>query len=130
MALPAFRFKKFEVKQEGAVHPVGTDAVLLGSWADVSGVRQFLDIGTGTGVISLMIAQRLSETTGPLWQGIGVEMHYGSAELAAQNFAASPWASHLGVQTCAIQQLGGIASASFDLIISNPPFFSESTVSP
>jgi tRNA1Val (adenine37-N6)-methyltransferase len=129
MALPAFRFKKFEVKQEGAVHPVGTDAVLLGSWADVSGVRQFLDIGTGTGVISLITAQRLSDA-GAQWQGIGVEMHQESAELARENFAASPWASHLGVQTCAIQHLSGIAPASFDLVISNPPFFSETTVSP
>ena len=59
MPLPAFRFKKFSVEQEGAAQPVGTDAVLLGAWADVQGARRFLDIGTGTGVVALMVAQRL-----------------------------------------------------------------------
>jgi tRNA1Val (adenine37-N6)-methyltransferase len=129
MALPAFRFKKFEVVQEGAAHPVGTDAVLLGAWADISGGRQFLDIGAGTGVVSLMVAQRLAQT-GSNWQGCGVEIHPSSAALARQNYQASPWANQLEVRECAIQELEGFAAGHFDLIVSNPPFFSETTQSP
>lgn len=129
MALPAFRFKKFDIEQEGAAHPVGTDAVLLGSWTDISGVRQFLDIGAGTGVVSLMLAQRIAETN-RRWRGCGVEIHPPSAVLARRNFQASPWAPHLEVRECAIQMLDGFPAGHFDLIVSNPPFFSETTQSP
>jgi tRNA1Val (adenine37-N6)-methyltransferase len=129
MALPAFRFKKFNLEQEGAAHPVGTDAVLLGAWADISGVRQFLDIGAGTGVVSLMMAQRLAGA-GSEWQGCGVEIHANSAALARRNFQASPWAPNLEVRECAIQMLEGFPAGHFDLIVSNPPFFSETTQSP
>ncbi|MCC7466011.1 MAG: methyltransferase [Saprospiraceae bacterium] len=129
MALPAFRFKKFEVVQEGAAHPVGTDAVLLGAWADISGAQQFLDIGAGTGVVSLMIAQRLAETCRH-WRGCGVEIHASSAALARQNYQACPWAAQLELRECAVQLLDGCPAGHFDLIVSNPPFFSETTQSP
>ncbi len=174
MPLPAFRFKKFKVEQDGAAHPVGTDAVLLGAWVDVQGTTSFLDIGTGTGVIALMLAQRLessgdfsrSNTTDP-WAGVGVELHPGSAALARENFASSPWAAQLEVFEGPIQQFSQgesiyftqafdqttghffrvprlykfqklgksnsetmSNSLAFDLIVSNPPFFSERTVSP
>ena len=134
MSLPAFHFKRFSVAQEGAVHPVGTDAVLLGAWADVQGVRRFLDIGTGTGVVALMVAQRLS--AGQDWKGLGIEIHPGSASLARSNFAASPWAHQLDIQEGPVQQFSGPNGSSveepetYDLIVSNPPFFSERTVSP
>lgn len=136
MSLQAFRFKRFSVAQEGAAHPVGTDAVLLGAWADVQGVTRFLDIGTGTGVVALMVAQRLS--AGKNWKGLGVEIHPISASLARSNFAASPWAHQLEVLEGPIQQFSGSNGHSvqepfretYDLIVSNPPFFSELTVSP
>jgi tRNA1Val (adenine37-N6)-methyltransferase len=161
MPLPAFRFKKFKVEQDGAAHPVGTDAVLLGSWADVRETTRFLDIGTGTGVIALMLAQRLecsgdfSRSNSPKpWTGVGVELHPASAALARKNFAGSPWATRLEVFEGPIQhfvegKIGGFHYsdsltpsetitimetsnfiAPFDLIVSNPPFFSERTISP
>ncbi|MBN8679712.1 MAG: methyltransferase [Chitinophagales bacterium] len=129
MALAAFQFKKFEVAQQGAAHPVGTDAVLLGAWADVAGVSRFLDIGTGTGVVALMAAQRLAANTAH-WEGYGVDIHPASIALARQNFEKSAWAAHLKGVESPVQQLKGPLPASFDLILSNPPFFSETTTSP
>lgn len=121
---PDFHFKSFSVSQKGAVHPVGTDAVLLGAWAPAQGLRRFLDIGTGTGVIALMMAQRTDA------EGVGVELHAVSAALARSNFDASPWASRLSVWQGSIQDYAAEAGGQFDLIVSNPPFFSETTVSP
>lgn len=128
MPLPAFRFKKFKVVQEGSAHPVGTDAVLLGAWADVQGAKRFLDIGTGTGVVALMLAQRMAE--GMAWRCLGVEIHPASAELARANFAASPWAKSLELWEGRVQDLPQQIDYQFDLIVSNPPFFSERTISP
>lgn len=154
MPLPAFRFKKFKVEQEGAAHPVGTDAVLLGAWTDVRDVRSFLDIGTGTGVVALMLAQRLGPSSGDFsrsntnsltieearpWKGTAVEIHPPSATLARNNFAESAWAEQLSVWEGTIQQFSENdanliqaegAEHGYDLIVSNPPFFSERTVSP
>ncbi|MBC7774076.1 MAG: tRNA (adenosine(37)-N6)-methyltransferase TrmM [Phycisphaerae bacterium] len=150
MPLPAFRFKKFDVAQAGAAHPVGTDAVLLGAWADVRGITHFLDIGTGTGVVALMLAQRScsgdfsrSNAEDRIWKGVAVEIHPPSATLARENFAASPWAKRLEVWESSIQAFANIDSLTssetinmdwpikpFDLIVSNPPFFSELTTSP
>jgi tRNA1Val (adenine37-N6)-methyltransferase len=125
MEWSAFRFKKFSVEQAGAAHPVGTDAVLLGAWANIQATQRFLDIGTGTGVVALMLAQRLSDI--PNWAGVGVEIHPESAALARVNFKASPWAKHLDIWEGAVQAFSGQV---FDLIVSNPPFFSERTISP
>ncbi len=133
MSLPAFHFKKFSLEQAGAAHPVGTDAVLLGAWANVEGCHRFLDIGTGTGIVALMIAQRIATPFD--WKGVGVDIHPASAALARGNFEASPWNKQLDIWEGAIQkfvQLSKSAALSerFDLIISNPPFFSELTLSP
>lgn len=125
MALPPFHFKKFSVEQEGAAHPVGTDGVLLGAWAEVSDCARVLDIGSGTGVVALMLAQR-SEIS----RIMAVEMHPRSAALARRNFAASPWADRLVLEESAIQNFAQETDLQFDLIVSNPPFFSETTVSP
>lgn len=126
MASLPFRFKKFEVAQEGAAHLVGTDAVLLGAWADVSGVRTILDIGTGTGVVALMLAQRSADPV----KLTAVEIHPPSAALARRNFAASPWSERLHVVEMPVQNFAQNTAERFDLIVSNPPFFSDLTVSP
>jgi len=156
MASLPFRFKKFEVAQQGAAHPVGTDAVLLGAWADVQGARRMLDIGTGTGVVALMLMQR-NPTPGPsptgrgevaadaatrgissplpVGEGPGVrlfalDIHPPSVALATQNFAASPWADSLRAVEMSVQVFAQQTEERFDLIVSNPPFFSERTMSP
>lgn len=124
MASLPFRFKKFEVAQHGAAHPVGTDAVLLGAWADVCDAQRVLDIGTGTGVVALMVAQRSSGHI------TGLDLHPPSAALARLNFSASPWAHRLQAVEMSAQDFAQSIDSQFDLIVSNPPFFSDLTMSP
>ena len=96
---------------------VGTDGVLLGAWVDVASMpKRILDIGTGTGVIALMLAQRVADA-----QILGVDIE--SVEEAATNAACSPWSSRIRFEQTAVQQLD---APHFDLIVSNPPFFVES----
>lgn len=125
MASRPFRFKKFSVGQEGAAHPVGTDGVLLGAWADVENCVRILDIGTGTGLVALMLAQRTVATV-----ITAVEIHPDSAALARRNFAASPWADRLEILEMPVQEFAQQTDSQFDLIVSNPPYFSETTFSP
>lgn len=101
---------------------VGTDGVLLGAWVPVSGrEKRILDIGTGTGVIALMLAQR-TEDYGPLVDAVEVEPE--AAGEAARNFERSPWADRLRVIPDSIQQYAKTAPAGlYDLIVSNPPYF-------
>ena len=128
MDSPNFHFKRFSVVQENVTQPVGTDAVLLGTWTDVSGARRILDIGTGTGVIALMMAQR-TETV-PDVEIDAVEIHPGSAVCAGRNFIGSPWADRLHLWQMSVQEFVRDTHSLFDLIVSNPPFFSEMTRSP
>lgn len=100
---------------------VGTDAVLLGSWADVSGAKNILDIGTGCGVIALMLAQRAGNALID-----AVEADSSSSEQAAENFNASDFAPRLHSFNRRIQDHEG----AYDLIVSNPPFFSKSLLPP
>lgn len=125
---PVFRFKRFVLEQIGAAHPVGTDSVLLGAWADIQGVRHILDIGTGTGAVALLLAQR---TEGFLdCQLVGLEPHAPSLACAVGNFSRSSWAKRLiGVEGTAQNYAQG-KDRPFDLIVSNPPFFVETPVSP
>lgn len=115
--LATVSFRKASVAQEGAAHPVGTDAVLLGAWAGVGQCTRLLDIGTGTGVVALMLAQRCAARI------TAVEIHPASAALARANFAASPWANRLELVESSIQEFAGQTAVRFDLIVSNPPFF-------
>lgn len=103
---------------------VGTDGVLLGAWADVAGVGRALDIGTGTGVIAIMLGQRNTETR--VW---GVEIDEASCRQAAENMAAAPWADRLEAVHASIQDFTRQTPERFDLIVSNPPFFSGGTFS-
>ena len=119
-----FHFKQFSVRHDKCTMKVGTDAVLLAAWADVSAAHQILDIGTGSGVIALMIAQR----TLPSAHIEAVEIEKESADQAAENFGSSPWRSRLKLHQLAIQEF--FPSLRFDLITTNPPYFNKSLEPP
>ncbi len=117
-----FQFKQFSVAQDKCPMKVGTDGVLLGAWADVTGAGSILDIGTGSGVVALILAQRASAA-----QVHGVEIDENAARQAAENMAASPWADRLRTFTTSIQDFALKSRQQYDLIVSNPPFFSGGT---
>ncbi len=126
MASSRFHFKQFALEQEGAAHPVGTDGVLLGAWADVANANRILDIGTGTGLIALMLAQRTGQA-----QIDAVDMQETSAAQARDNVVRSPWPERIQVYCAAIQDFAAqYTGVPYDLIVSNPPFFTEGLTSP
>ncbi|MCP5097650.1 MAG: methyltransferase [Chloroflexi bacterium] len=118
MAIKPFQFKQFTIQQDRCAFKVGTDGILLGAWADVAGVERVLDIGTGSGLLALMLAQRL-----PLAQVDAVEIDPNSAQQAMENVQASPWAERVKVWQTAVQTHTASGTQPYDLIISNPPFF-------
>lgn len=99
---------------------VNTDGVLLGAWTNLEGAETVLDIGTGTGLISLMIAQRTDAFI------TGVEIEKNAAEEAALNILNSEWSTRILIQHISYQDFASATQQKFDLIISNPPFFSNS----
>ncbi len=118
-----FRFKEFEIRQSNAAMKVGTDAMVLGSICFFpQPPKNILDIGTGTGVLSLMLAQRF----GPLTI-TAVEIDPSAADDAAYNFSKSPFSSKLTLLNEDIRSLE--TTALFEAIISNPPFFENSSKS-
>lgn len=131
-----FRFKQFAVVQERAAMKVGTDGVLLGAWVSVPVVlgiplRRILDIGTGTGVIALMLAQRTAAMmeTGVVPVIDAVEVDESAVSEAARNFEASPWAMRLKAHAMPIQRYAAShdREEKYDLIVSNPPYFMAGT---
>ena len=121
-----FRFKQFQVVNDKAAMKVGTDGVLLGAWCNVASAHRVLDVGTGCGVIALMVAQRNSEA-----QIDAVEIDKDSADEAALNFSRSPWTDRLHVEHVdfndfALRDVVG----KYDLIVSNPPFFTNGILPP
>lgn len=118
-----FAFKQFEVVQSRSAMRVGTDAVLLAAWVRLTNCLHVLDVGTGTGVIALICAQRC---TAAIVEAI--EIDEGSAEDAMENFKNSPWQNRMKVHLGDFLKI--VASEKFDLIISNPPYFTHSLRSP
>lgn len=119
-----FRFKRFTVRQPNAAMKVGTDGVLLGAWVGVRDTDQrILDIGTGTGVIALMMAQRCGNA-----RITAVEIDAPSAADARDNAAASPWSDRVEVVECDAAVYD--SPERFDLIVSNPPYFVDSLLPP
>ncbi len=123
-----FRCRRFCVRQCAGVHPVGTDGLLLGAWADVTGAKRLLDAGTGTGLVALMLAQRTEHLEGV--QICAVDTSAAARACAADNFCGSPWADRLQVGGGAVERYAEEAGAHYDLIASNPPFYVEATLSP
>jgi len=117
-----FQFREFRVDQASAAFKVGTDACLLGAWAPVTGVDTALDIGTGSGVIALMLAQRAEKALIH-----AIEPDEGSYLQATGNFKTSPWSDRLMCFHTTLQDFVLSHGSFYDLVVSNPPFFAGST---
>lgn len=124
IATPPFRFKQFEIKQDQCPMKVGTDGILLGAWADVQGVKKALDIGAGTGLIAIMLGQRNEEA-----MIHAVEIEKSACTQANENMQNAPWSDRLQAFPISIQEFARTTSDQYDLIVSNPPFFSGGTLS-
>ncbi len=118
-----FHFKQFSVKHDRCVHKVGTDGVLLGAWADVTNTKRILDVGAGSGVIALMLAQRSSPDT----HIDAIDISQEDCEQANENVADSPWPKKIVIRNIPFQKF---ESGPYDLIISNPPYFMDSAKPP
>lgn len=114
-----FTFKQFEIQQSGDVFRVGTDGVLLGALANVGCASSVLEVGTGTGLISLMLAQRNSQA-----EFLGLDINEKAAVLTKLNFENSPFQSRLKNRHQDFKNFE--TSKKYDLIVSNPPYFEES----
>jgi tRNA1Val (adenine37-N6)-methyltransferase len=120
-AAAVFRFKQFEINQAGAAMKVGTDGVLLGAWAGLGHRPEtILDIGSGTGLIALMLAQRFDAE-----QIDGVEIEGQAFEACSENFEISPWSDRLFCYHASLQEFATEFGPEYDLIVSNPPYFAE-----
>ncbi|MCA8830685.1 tRNA1(Val) (adenine(37)-N6)-methyltransferase [Hymenobacter pini] len=125
MANSYFQFKQFRIEQNACAMKVCTDACVLGAVAPVAGARRILDVGTGTGLLALMAAQR-----NPTAYLEAVELDEAAAAQAAANFAASQWAERLVLHPVPLAALAATHPQPFDLILCNPPFFRNSLRSP
>lgn len=116
-----FRFKQFQVYHDKTAHKIGTDAVLLGAWADINlKPNQILDIGSGSGIIALMMAQRSIAK-----QIDAIEIQADAYQECVQNFENSHWNDRLFCYHGDVKVLAQEPDLKYDLILSNPPFFDE-----
>jgi len=120
-----FQFKQFIVHQEHCAMKVGTDGVLLGAWAPIKKTDQnILDVGTGTGLIALMLAQRSNAVIK------AIDIEAGAVKQATVNFESSPWKNRLFLFHTSLQDFSSLYESCYDLIVSNPPYFSNSLKAP
>lgn len=120
-----FQFKQFRIVQEKSAMKVGVDGVLLGAWADVSGANRILDIGTGTGLIALMMAQRNADALID-----AVEIEPDAFQEAVFNIQQSPWNERIQIELCSFQEFVEKSDLKYDLIVSNPPYFTNGDKAP
>ena len=118
-----FRFKQFTIEDDRCAHRVGTDGVLLGAWARVEDAKRIMDIGTGSGLVALMAAQR-----SPLAKVLGIDVDTESVRQARENVSKSPFADR--VEILEVDVRGFRSDELYDCILCNPPFFTEDTLSP
>ncbi|VAW14335.1 tRNA(1)(Val) (adenine(37)-N(6))-methyltransferase [hydrothermal vent metagenome] len=124
MAKP-FHFKQFTVHQDRCAMKIGTDGVLLGAWASLqTGPESILDIGAGTGVIALMLAQRSAAKTID-----AIELDEAAYQQCFENFEISSWADRLFCYHAGLDEFVAEIEEPYDLIVSNPPFYSEAVAS-
>jgi tRNA1Val (adenine37-N6)-methyltransferase len=121
-----FKFKQFNVDQSGCAMKINTDGVLLGALAEADQPQNILDIGTGTGVIALMLAQRFTNA-----RVDAVEIDQSAAETAGRNFQNSSFADRLATYPSGFMEFfDQYPDKKYDLIVSNPPFYINSLKSP
>lgn len=119
--MKAFHFKKFSVAQDRCAMKIGTDGVLLGAWTSLeNNPEAILDIGAGTGVIALMLAQRSQTETID-----GLEIDANAYEQCVDNFENSPWGDRLFCYHASFDEFAQEMDEPYDLIVSNPPFHTE-----
>lgn len=129
MASSVFRFKRFEVRNERSAMKVNTDGVLLGAWCGVTARDRFiLDVGTGTGTVALIAAQRRADLGGEDFLVEGIDIDADSAAEAAGNFASSPWAGRMRAREVSLQEYR--PQGEVDLVVANPPYFTGETRAP
>ena len=116
-----FSLKQFDIRQDRTAMKVGTDGLLLGAWAQ--GGKRVLDIGTGTGLIALMMAQRFPEA-----HVDAIDIDADAASQAEDNARRSPFADRVAVRCVSLQEF--VAEREYDSIVCNPPFFTQSLQSP
>lgn len=124
MSQQTFVFKKFSVHQHKSAHKVGTDGVLIGAWAEVKESKNILDIGTGTGIIALMMAQKSSA------QIDAIDIELGSYEQAKENAEHSLWTERIKVYHYTLQDFAKTVHKKYDVVITNPPYFVDSSKAP
>ncbi len=116
----AFRFKQFEIEDNNSTMKVGTDAIILGSWINAKKSKSILEIGTGSGVIALMLAQ-ISHA-----KITAIDIDKNSISQAQKNISNSKWPKQIIAQNISFQDFIKSSNKTFDLVISNPPFFYNS----
>lgn len=116
-----FTFKQFHINQDVCAMKVGTDGILLGPWADVKHCKNILDMGSGTGLLALMLAQRTEENC----QIQAVELDPIAAKQAQENINNSVWKNRIQLIQTDIQHFLQTTEQTFDLIVANPPYFEQ-----
>lgn len=117
-----FQFQQFTIYDDRCSMKVGTDGVLLGSWVEVEQAARILDIGSGSGLLALMCAQRSTATI------TGIEIEAGAVKQSRENIAASPFCTCIEIVAGDVRTF--FPAQRFDCIVSNPPFFEEKTLPP
>lgn len=118
MSESVFHFRHFSLQQDKCAMKVGTDGVLLGSWIKTHNEKNILDIGTGTGLLALMMAQKSNAYID------AIDIDEGAYEQATENVQESKWKKRITVHHISLQDYVKVCEKKYDLIVSNPPFFS------
>jgi len=124
MPNPYFQFKQFTIRQEKCAMKVGTDGVLLGAWTKTGYSKRILDVGTGTGLIAIMLAQRSDAFID------AVEIDELAYQQAIENGKACPWSDRISFFHSSFDNFIKNTKQTYDLIVSNPPYHKDTTKSP
>ena len=117
MSHKPFKLKEFTIHQDKTAMKVGTDALLLGAWTSVTNEKQLLDIGCGTGLITLMLAQRCQAKI------TAIDIDLSAYQQACENFKDSKWSDRISGKHISLQDFEQNSRQHYDLIVSNPPYF-------